>query len=150
MRLKHIPHNSIEWLALASAELTDGARIRSAHITYGTLLASSPRPSLTLDAQGGIVAKMLPEMGWPDVVALIAPGANLEEVASELEHLAGLLRKQGAPLLPAGKPREENGSLYEERERREQLRAARAGETWLSDGVMPSPTITRPSPPHEG
>lgn len=139
MKLKHPPHHAMRWVALASAELDDDTRIRSAHITYGTIASSQPIVEVEQHEDGSWTCNRIASLTWPDVCVLLAPGANPEQVARELEHLADVVREKGSILIEELEPHETEDDGVEA------LRTARAGSAWLRDGVMPSPTITRPS-----
>lgn len=136
MTLKHTPKIAPRWFAIASAETKDNARVHSAHLTYGALLASLP-----------ITHEPTP-MGWADVIALTRPGADIEEVASALEEIARILRAKGAPCmaaLEAPSTRAKMETAHEAILREDAERAVSAGATWLDTGEMPEPDTSPPA-----
>lgn len=141
MKLKHPPHHAMRWVALASAELDDATRIRSAHITYGTIASSQPLVEVEQHEDGSWTCNRIASLTWPDVCVLLAPGADLEQVARELEHLADVVREKGSILLEELEPHETGDDSVEA------LRTARAGAAWLEDVVMPAPDIKPASSP---
>jgi hypothetical protein len=150
--LAELPHNASEWLALTSARTVDGGHLRSAHRVSASPLALTPYTHTRAYPSGSFPFCGV-QLGWGDVVTLVAPGADAGQVAAELEELAALVRERGAELLaelgltsrrvPGLKWVSESArQRHRHIIRCEAAEAARAGAEWLASGNAPAPDPT--------